>query len=254
MPTCDPHCFHVTWELKERCSSSPGGSGGHPWSRRSRSTWRCIRSVHGTRRLLGPAWVFYSRLPSPSTSSQGSRFLKVVLTVVDRFSKMVRFIALPKLPSTKEAAEEVIMTSLFKFMDFLTGVLEGVLPAHLSQSHPDRTPLGWCLVSQNKHKHLVWVGSGHYSSHARVPCCCRIWAARGIVSRSQGYQPAVAIAGDVTAFKRGLLGPNPVTPWTSRQLLRRSNLGFSILLKDISACSSVPSRGGRDLNRRPFGH
>ena len=41
--------------------------------------------------------------------SQGNT---TILTVVDRFSKMVKFIALPKLPSAKEKAE-VMMNQLF---------------------------------------------------------------------------------------------------------------------------------------------
>lgn len=32
----------------------------------------------------------------------------VILTVVDRFSKMAHFIALPRLPSAKETAEAVL--------------------------------------------------------------------------------------------------------------------------------------------------
>ena len=42
--------------------------------------------------------------------SQGNT---TVLTVVDRFSKMARFIALPKLPSAKKTAE-VMMNQVFK--------------------------------------------------------------------------------------------------------------------------------------------
>ena len=59
------HCFHVIREFGERCSPSPGGSGGHPWSRKSRSTWRRVWSVHVTRRLPGPTWVCCSRFASP---------------------------------------------------------------------------------------------------------------------------------------------------------------------------------------------
>lgn len=37
----------------------------------------------------------------------------VVLTVVDRFSKMVHFIRLPKLPSAKETAEAFLRNKVF---------------------------------------------------------------------------------------------------------------------------------------------
>ena len=74
-------------------------------------------------------------------------------------------------------------------------------------------------------------------------------------------------------IREGLLGPNPVhsvgvgqgTPWTGRQLnagpllmavaatqgancTSGATLGFSILLKDTSTCSSVPPQGSRDSN------
>ena len=76
--------------------------------------------------------------------------------------------------------------------------------------------------------------------------------------------------GMLPLFLRGLLGPNPVysmgvgqgTPWMSRQLIAGpllmavaasqganctgAALGFSILLKDTLACSSVPPRGASD--------
>lgn len=41
----------------------------------------------------------------------------VVLTVVDRFFKMVHFVALPKLPSAKEPAE-VLVNQVFKLQSF----------------------------------------------------------------------------------------------------------------------------------------
>ena len=46
--------------------------------------------------------------------SQGNT---TVLTVVDRFSKMAKFIALPKLPSAKETAE-VMMNNVFRVHGF----------------------------------------------------------------------------------------------------------------------------------------
>lgn len=45
-----------------------------------------------------------------------------ILTVVDRFSKMVKFIALPKLPSAKETAE-VILNHVFRVHGFPRNVL-----------------------------------------------------------------------------------------------------------------------------------
>ena len=63
--------------------------------------------------------------------SQGNT---TVLTVVDRFSKMVKFIALPKLPSAKETAEAVMIRP---GAPVCVQVLEGILQTHRSQSQPD---------------------------------------------------------------------------------------------------------------------
>ena len=117
--------------------------------------------------------------------SQGNT---TVLTVVDRFSKMVRFIALPKLPSAKETAE-AMMTNVFRVHGFPRDTVSDQGPQFVShfrrefcrliganasltsRYHPEangqterlnqqlETGL-WCLVSQKYStwsKHLVWV-------------------------------------------------------------------------------------------------
>ncbi len=58
---------------------------------------------------------FVTRLP-PSDGNT------TILTVVDRFSKVVKFIALPKLPSAKETAE-VILNHVFRVHGFPRNVL-----------------------------------------------------------------------------------------------------------------------------------
>ena len=68
---------------------------------------------------------FVTGLPA----SQGNT---TVLTVVDRFSKMVRFIALPKLPSAKETAE-VIMDQVFKIHGFPTDIVSDRGPQFVSR-------------------------------------------------------------------------------------------------------------------------
>ena len=69
--------------------------------------------------------------------SQGNT---TVLTVVDRFSKMVRFITMPKLPSAKETAE-IMMTNVFRVHGFPKDIVSdlslGILPTHWSQGQPD---------------------------------------------------------------------------------------------------------------------
>ena len=103
-------------------SSYPGGTGGRRWNRRSGSTSRHVRSVHGIRHPPVHARGFSNHFPSPPDrgqtfpliSSQGNT---TVLTVVDRFSKMVKFIALLKLPSAKETAE-VKMNIVFRVHRF----------------------------------------------------------------------------------------------------------------------------------------
>ena len=55
-----------------------------------------------------------------------------VLTVVARFSKMVRFIALPKLPSAKETAE-VMMDLVFKIHGFPKDIVSDRGPQFVSR-------------------------------------------------------------------------------------------------------------------------
>ena len=55
-----------------------------------------------------------------------------VLTVVDRFSKMVRFIALPKLPSAKEMAE-VMMNTVFGIHGFPRDIVSDREPQFVSR-------------------------------------------------------------------------------------------------------------------------
>ena len=123
--------------------------------------------------------------------SQGNT---TVLTVVDRFSKMARFIALPKLPSAKETAE-IMITHVFKVHGFPKDIVSdrgpqfvscfwrefcrliGATASLTSGYHPEangqterlnqqlETGLR-CLVSQNPStwsKHLVWVEYAHNS-------------------------------------------------------------------------------------------
>lgn len=83
--------------------------------RRPGSTLRHIWSVLRTKCPPGHLWGFCSHCLSPPenwpTHLWICSWLQVcqgnttVLTVVDRFSKMTIFIALPKLPSAKETAE-----------------------------------------------------------------------------------------------------------------------------------------------------
>lgn len=61
--------------------------------------------------------------------SQGNT---TVLTVVDRFSKMARFIALPKLPSAKETAE-VMMNQVFKIHGFPKDIVSDRGPQFVSR-------------------------------------------------------------------------------------------------------------------------
>ena len=60
-----------------------------------------------------------SRLFSPETVAMEPLYCVVgaVLTVVDRFSKMAHFIALPKLPSAKETAD-IMMNNVFRIHGF----------------------------------------------------------------------------------------------------------------------------------------
>ena len=123
--------------------------------------------------------------------SQGNT---TVLTVVDRFSKMAKFIALPKLPSAKETAE-VMMNTVFRVHGFPKDIVSDRGPQFVSRFwrefcrligarasltsgyHPEangqterlnqqlETGLR-CVVHQNPStwsQHLVWVEYAHNS-------------------------------------------------------------------------------------------
>ena len=55
-----------------------------------------------------------------------------ILTVVDRFSKMVHFIVLPKLPSAKETAE-VMMSNVFRVHGFPKDIVSDRGPQFISR-------------------------------------------------------------------------------------------------------------------------
>lgn len=55
-----------------------------------------------------------------------------VLTVVDRFSKMTHFIALPKLPSAKETAD-IMMTHVFRIHGFPKDIVSDRGPQFISR-------------------------------------------------------------------------------------------------------------------------
>lgn len=117
-----------------------------------------------------------------------------VLTVVDRFSKMTHFIALPKLPSAKETAE-IMLNNVFHIHGFPKDTvldrgsqfisqfwkefcsLIGATVSLSSGYHPESNgQTEWliqeletclrCLVSRNPvswSKHLTWVEYAHNS-------------------------------------------------------------------------------------------
>ena len=123
--------------------------------------------------------------------SQGNN---TVLTVVDCFSKMVKFISLPKLPSAKETAE-VMMNNVFRVHGFPKDIVSEQGPQFVcrfwrefcqliaakasltSGYHPEANGQTECLnqqletglrcvVHQNPStwsKHLVWVEYAHNS-------------------------------------------------------------------------------------------
>lgn len=123
--------------------------------------------------------------------SQGNT---TVLTVVDRFSKMTRFIALPKLPTAKETAE-IMINHVFRVHGFPRDIVSDRGPQCVSRFWREFCRLigatasltsGYhleangqterinqqletglrCLVSQNPStwsKHLVWVEYAHNS-------------------------------------------------------------------------------------------
>uniref|UniRef100_A0A3P9HJC4 Gypsy retrotransposon integrase-like protein 1 n=1 Tax=Oryzias latipes TaxID=8090 RepID=A0A3P9HJC4_ORYLA len=159
----------------------------------------CARNKSSTSRRMG----LLQPLPVPSrpwadismdfvTGLPVSRGHTTVLTVVDRFSKMVRFIALPRLPSAKGTAE-VIMNQIVRYHGFPKDIVSDRGPQFISRFwkefcrligatvsltsgyHPEsngqterlnqqlETGLR-CLVSQNPStwsRHLIWVEYAH---------------------------------------------------------------------------------------------
>ena len=135
------------------------------------------------------------------TGLPASQCNTAVLTVVDRFSKMVRFIALPKLPSAKETAE-VMMDQVFKIHVFPKDIVSdrgpqfvsrfwrefcrlisatasltsGYHPEANSQTERINQQMGTglrCVVYQNPStwsKHLVWVEYAHNSLPTSATC------------------------------------------------------------------------------------
>ena len=136
-----------------------------------------------------------------------------ILTVVDRFSKMVHFVPLPKLPSAKETAE-VLLLHVFRLHGFpkdvvsdrgpqfasrfwkafcsLLGATVSLTTGYHPQSNGQTERLNQeletglrCLVSQNPatwSKHLIWVEYAHNT----LPC-----SASGLspFQCAYGYQP-----------------------------------------------------------------
>ncbi len=102
----------VIWEWGGHWLPFASGLGGLPWLRTSVGSWVLARSVL---RISLPiyhplvCYIPFSFLPVPGfcywSPSSGNT---VILTVVDRFSKAVHFVALPKLPSARETAWVVI--------------------------------------------------------------------------------------------------------------------------------------------------
>lgn len=76
------------------------------------SMWQPAQSVSRTRARTSPVLDFSLDFVTGLPPSEGNT---AVLTVVDRFSKMVRFIPLPKIPSANEMAEVLMFV---EFLDF----------------------------------------------------------------------------------------------------------------------------------------
>ncbi|KAI3366347.1 hypothetical protein L3Q82_000507 [Scortum barcoo] len=178
------------------------------------STSKLALSVPGVRHRGRPGWGFLQPLPVPHrpwshisldfiTGLLPSQGNTVVLTVVDRFSKMTHFIPLPKLTTAKQTAQ-IMINQVFRIHglpcdivsdrgpQFIAAFLEGVLSAphgatvSLSSGyHPEsngqterlnqelETCLK-CLVAQNQttwSQHLTWV---EYAQQLPAHCGHRV--------------------------------------------------------------------------------
>ncbi|KAI3374620.1 hypothetical protein L3Q82_021194 [Scortum barcoo] len=169
------------------------------------STSKLALSVPGVRRRGRPGWGFLQPLPVPHrpwshisldfiTGLPPSQGNTVVLTVVDRFSKMTHFIPLPKLTTAKQTAQ-VMINQVFRIHGLPCDIVSDrgpqfiaafwkefcqLLCATVSLSsgyHPEsngqterlnqelETCLK-CLVAQNQttwSQHLTWVEYAHNS-------------------------------------------------------------------------------------------
>lgn len=190
----------------------------------------CARNKVST----GPCMGLLHSLPIPSrpwsnisldfvTGLPASQGNTTVLTVVDRFSKMARFIALPKLPTAKETAE-TLLRQIFRIHGFPRDIVSDRGPQFVSRFwkefcrligasasltsgyHPEsngqterlnqqlETGLR-CLVSQNPStwsNHLVWVEFAHNS----LPTSATGFSPFKCVS---GYDPPLFTAQEIDA-------------------------------------------------------
>lgn len=76
----------------------------------------------------------------------------VILTVVDRFSKMVHFVPLPKLPSAKETAE-VVLSHVFRLHGFPSDVVSDCGPQFVSRFWKEICALWGAIVSLSSGYH-----------------------------------------------------------------------------------------------------
>ncbi|KAI4797502.1 hypothetical protein KUCAC02_025044 [Chaenocephalus aceratus] len=192
-----------------------------------------------------------------------SRGKTTVLTVVDRFSKMTHFIALPKMPSAKETAE-VMMHNVFRLHGFPKDIVSDRGPQFVSRFwkefccligatvsltsgyHPEsngqterlnqelETCLR-CLVSQNPSswsEHLTWVEYAHNilptSATGLSPFHC-----------VYGYQPPLFPATE-----------REVTVPSAHALVRRCRCVWAAARKILCRNSQLVKRAA-DRKRRP---
>uniref|UniRef100_A0AAQ4PSE6 Integrase catalytic domain-containing protein n=1 Tax=Gasterosteus aculeatus aculeatus TaxID=481459 RepID=A0AAQ4PSE6_GASAC len=191
--TCHPGIRRTMYAIRHRFVAFHGTRGPG-------SMWRRAQSVPGTRPCPRHGQVCCNHFRCPADPGLRSRWISspvsqgntTVLTVVDRFSKMAHFIALPKLPSTKETAE-TMLDNVFRIHGFPKDVVSARGPQFISRFwkefckligatvrltsgyHPEangqaerlnkalETSLRG-LVSQNQSswsKHLTWVECAH---------------------------------------------------------------------------------------------